>query len=246
MLPALALFALAPVTLARLPKPGERARYRLGAVIDLEGQQGVQFAGTLDEKVRSVEEGQVTTEVTSQLSVDMAGVNRQGLPVDSVRVDRLDGELVTPSKIDSTLLFATPRVDRLRAVYLPSKPIEIGSGWWRTQTREEGKVPFASYLTLIGEEKVDGWETWRISLDANEADEARPIHVKGMVWIDKTDGSLVKGQWTIEGFAFSPTAALRDARFELTRLPLPASSAPSRRADGSSSGILPRSSRSRR
>lgn len=216
MLSALALLALAPATLARLPKPGDRARYRLGAVIDLPGQDPVRFEGTLDEKVRSVESGLVTTEVISQISVDLTGIVRQGLPVESVRVERTDGELVTAAKIDSTLLFATFQVDRLRAVYLPPSPVEIGAGWWRTHVKGE-TPPFASYLTLVGEEKIGGWDSWRISIDATEADDSRPIHVKGMVWIDKTDGALIKGQWTIEGFAFKPTAALRDARLELSR-----------------------------
>ena len=217
MLSTIALLVLAPTALAWSPKAGDQARYRIGAVIDLQGQEGVLFGGTLDEKVRSVEDGLVTTEVVSQLSVDMAGVNRQGLPVESVRVQKIDGDLVTASKIDATLLFATPRVDRLRSVYQPAKPVEIGSGWWRTQGKAEGSPPFASYLTLSGEEKIGEWDTWKIALDATEADDPRPIHVKGMVWIDKTDGSLVKGQWSIDGFAFSPTAALRNARYELTR-----------------------------
>ena len=220
MLSALALFALAPVTLARLPKLGERARYRLGAVIDLPGQEPVRFEGTLDEKVRSVEKETVTTDVTSRISVDLTGIVRQGLPIESIRVEKTDGEILTSSKIDGTLLFATPRVDRLRAVYFPSFPVEIGAGWWRTRAKDESP-PFASYLTLVGEEKIGAWDSWRISIDASEADDARPIRVKGVVWIDKADGSLVKGQWTVEGFAFSPTAALRDARFELTREALP-------------------------
>lgn len=150
MAPALALLALAPVTLARTPKVDDRAVYAVRAVIDLGGQDDVRFSGTSIERVKAVADGLVTTAVGFQVSVDVMDVVRQSRAIESDRVERLDGTLVTASKSDSTLLFVTPRMDRLRAFYPPAKPVEIGAAWWHTEERRDDvKVPpFSSYLTF--------------------------------------------------------------------------------------------------
>ena len=98
--------------------------------------------------------------------------------------------------------------------------MEIGASWWRNEGRDEEakSPPFASYLRLEGEEKVGKRDTWRVSIDANEVDDEHPTHVKGMLWLDKSDGGLERGQWTIDGFTYSPTSPPGKGRFELSRV----------------------------
>ena len=246
----LASLLIAPVAFVRTPKVDDRATYSLAALIDLGGQDDVRFEGTFRERVKAVENGRVTTSVSSLVRVDVMGVVREGRAVESDRVEGLDGSVVEAAKVDGVLLFATLRVDRLRAFYPPEKPVESGVGWWRTEgRRDESKAPpFSSYLVLLGEEKVGTRDAWRVSLDAGEVAEDRPVRVRGMVWIDKGDGSLVKGQWTIDGFTYSATAPPGNARLEMTRTDVapPPTSALSFPGAGSSSGTAPRNSPSRR
>ena len=248
-MPALALLLLAApgVPLARTPRVDDRAVYALRALIDLGGQDDVRFTGTVKERVKAVESGTVTTEVETAISVDLAGVVRQGRPVASDRVERLDGELVTPAKIDETLLFATPRVDRLRAFYPPAAPVAVGASWWRTGERSEAfkAPPFASHFQLEGEEKLGARDVWRVASDATEAADERPARVRGMLWLDKADGSLVRGQWTLDNFTYGPTDPSSHARLELSRVEAAATPASPGAAD-SSSGSAPRTTRSPR
>lgn len=210
---------MVPASLHRTPKVGDHAAYAMKAIIDLGGKDDVRFTGTFDEKVKAVEGEDVTTTVDSRIQVDVMGVARQGGALSSDRKEKLDGTLVSPARIDSTLLFGVPRIDRLRALYRPKDAVEVGASWWHTEAKNETfkAPPFSSYGKLEGDEKVGARDTWRVSIDANEVEEASPTHVKGMVWIDKADGSLVRGQWTMNGFVYSLTTPPMNARMELVR-----------------------------
>ena len=210
---------LSPILLARTPKVDDRATYALRAVIDLGGQDDVRFTGTFKERVSAVAGEVLTTSVETKISVELMGVVRESRSIASDRVERLDGTLLSPAAVDGTVLFATGRVDRLRAFYAPAAPVEIGAGWWRTEGRNDAlKSPaFSSYLKLVGTEKIGERDTWQVSLDANEADDERPTHVKGMLWLDKANGALVRGQWTLDGFSYGETVSTSKARLELTR-----------------------------
>lgn len=209
----------APVTLKRSPKVNDRVSYAMKALIELQGQDGIRFTGTWNERVRAIDSGRLTTAVDSRVSVDVLGIVRQGGMVSSDRVETLEGGLITASRIDSTLLFGVPRVDRLRQFYFPTGPVEVGDAWWHTSLADGNlkAPPSASYLKLEGEEKIGQRDTWRTSVDANEVDDPNPVRVKGMVWLDKSDGSLVKGQWTIQGFVRDAQTPAMNARMELTR-----------------------------
>ncbi len=216
---ALALLLIAPASLKRTPAVGARVVYAVKATIDLGNQGEVRYSGKSEEQVKTVEKGLLTTTVETAVTVDVMGVVREGRPVVSERVERLDGTIVTAAKADSVVLFATPRIDRLRSFYAPVAAVEIGAGWWRTEEKDDAakSPPFSSYLKLEGEEKVGARDTWRVSIDANEVGDEHPAHVKGMLWIDKADGALERGQWVIDGFTFSATAPPGKARYELSR-----------------------------
>ena len=219
MLVSAALLSLTPVILKRSASPDEKAAYSVKALIDLGGRDDVRFEGTLSCRVRSVVNGTVTIAAQSQITVDVMGVARQGRPVASERIERVDGSLVQGERFDSTLLFAVPRVDRLRAFVYPSAPVEIGAGWWHTEPPQVAikAPPYASYLKLEGEEKIGERDAWRTSVDATEVDTDAPVHVKGMLWLDKKDGSLVRGQWTVTGYVPNASTPPMSARIELSR-----------------------------
>ena len=245
----LAFLALAPVVLRRAAKVDDRAQYAMKALIDLGGQDDVRFTGIFNERVRSVEAGAVTTAVESRVTVDVMGIVRQGGLLTSERVEKPDGTLVAPARVEATLLFGVPRIDRLRGFYFPAGPVEAGTGWWHTEPGNEGfkAPPFSSYIKLEAEEKIGRRDVWRASLDANEVEDAAPVRVKGVVWLDKADGSLIKGQWTISGYVYGGATAPLNARYELTRVEIEASKpAPSGVGGGNSSGTAPRRSPSRR
>lgn len=217
---ALTLLLLAPVDLRYVPKVGDKATYAMRASIDLTNQDEVRFTGKVVELVKSVQDGVVTRAVENTLNLDVLGVMRFGRPLASEQVERLDGGLVKAATVDDTLLFATARIDRLRAFFPPTAPLEVGSAWWHTDDRSEAlkAPPFSAYSKLEGDEKIGARDAWRVSIDANEVGDEHPVHVKGMVWLDKADGSLVRGQWTIDGFSYNPTSPPGHGRYELSRM----------------------------
>lgn len=222
----LVLLPAAPVTLKRTPKVDTRVTYAMKALIDLGGKDDIRFTGTFNEKTKSLDDGKMTTAIESRVSVEVLGIVRQSAMMESQRVEGSDGSLLVAAKTDSTLLFAAPRIDRLRAFIFPAPPVEIGTAWWHLSEKDDNlkAPPNSGYFKLEGEEKVGDKETWRASIDAREVDIEYPTHVRGMVWLDKTDGSLVRGQWTIEGFVLNATTPPMNARLELLRVDLPTGS----------------------
>ncbi len=224
----LVLLPTAPVTLKRTPKVDAKVMYAMKALIDLGGKDDIKFTGTFNEKTKSLDDGKITTAIESRVSVEVLGIVRQSAMMESQRVEKADGSLLVAAKTDSTLLFAAPRIDRLRAFIFPAAPVEIGVGWWQLSEKDDNlkAPPGSAYFKLEGDEKVGDRDTWRCSIDAREVDIEYPTHVKGMVWLDKTDGSMLRGQWTIDGFVLNATTPPMNARLELSRVDLPSGPVP--------------------
>jgi len=219
----LVLLPAQPVTLKRTPKVDTTTTYAMKALIDLGGKDDIRFTGSFKEKTKSIADGKITTAIESRVSVEVLGIVRQSAMMESRRVETSTGALIEAAKTDSTLLFAAPRIDRLRAFIFPTVPVESGVGWWYLSEKDDNlkSPPSSSYLKLEGEEKLGERDTWRASIDAREVDIEYPTRVRGMVWLDKTDGSLVRGQWQIEGFVLNATTPPMTARLELSRVDLP-------------------------
>ena len=57
---------------------------------------------------------------------------------------------------------------------------------------------YKSDYTIVGEEKIDGTDTFKIQYKTIETDGTDPASIEGTVWIDKANCGLVKGsqKWT--------------------------------------------------
>lgn len=221
---SVAFFALsllfAPVDLHRSPKVGAKVSYSLRATLGAGEQDAARYSGKITEEVKSVNGDSFVTESVAKIDVEILGTVQARAPHTSARTEKLDGTLVAAGRIDPLALFSVGRVDRLRGLYFPTGSVNVGDGWWHLGKADDSLKggAFSSYGKLVGEEKVNDRDTWKLSVDAREVDVPDAIHVKGMVYLDKADGSLVWGQWQIEGFVAREGDPAATARVELKRV----------------------------
>ena len=94
----------------------------------------------------------------------------------------------------------TYRVQNLMGFVPPTEAVSVNSKWSKVAaTDKETMAPgYKSDYTIVGEEKIDGTDTFKIQYKTIETDGTDPASIEGTVWIDKANCGLVKGsqKWT--------------------------------------------------
>lgn len=199
-LSAMAMAAVDGFTIARKPKEGDTHKYRMNADVDM-GGLAITVKGLLMEKITKVDtDGSYTQEETQvELKAVVAGqeqdVQSSGSSSmvyhPSGEVRKIEGSEGTPESY---------RMANLGIIYDPGKPVSVGDAWNYDvkANKDTGAVAAKAEFKLLGEEKVGTRDTLKIKALVKETGGDAPATSDGTVWIDKTDGSLVKSEakWT--------------------------------------------------
>ena len=190
---ALALAAQA-MTLKWTPKTGDKMTYKVTGTFDLAALGGdIKLTGTQTEEVKSVDADKVVIENSSKMTANAMG-NEIPVPETKETVTTKPDGTVTEVKVNDTVTGGAMRLARVTMFVWPSKPVAVGDSWTAEGPKDE-KADVPGYkidFKLVGDEKVDTFDTWKVSVDGGETEGETKTKINGTVWIDKKDGSVVK------------------------------------------------------
>ena len=191
---ALALAAQA-MTLKWTPKTGDKMTYKVTGTFDLAALGGeIKLTGTQAEEVKSVDADNIVVANTSKMTANAMG-NEIPVPEATETVTtKLDGTVTEVKVNDAVATGSAMRLARVTMFIWPSKPVAVGDSWTAEGTKDE-KADVPGYkidFKLVGDEKVDTFDTWKVSVEGGETEGETKTKISGTVWIDKKDGSVVK------------------------------------------------------
>ena len=215
-----ALAAQAGVTLARKPKVNDEFKYTLKANIDFNGQP-VELSGVETEKVTEVAaDGTYTME--SKMADLKISMNGQEFPAPdtgsaTVIVYNANGT-VKDIRGDETGA-ETYRFANLSVFLAPGKEVKVGDSWTNDGKGDTktGAVAYKTTYKIVGEEKIGAYDTYKIEFNAKESEGATPASSDGTIFVDKTDGSLVKSVRKVTNAPFPGAPAPLSGSFTITR-----------------------------
>jgi hypothetical protein len=220
---ALSLTALAiqdAITLKRVAKVGDVAKYRMQADIEYQGS-AVSFKGLVTDKVTKVaDDGQYSVEsTTTEGKVSFAGAEHPTggqTATATTTIYKPSGEIVSVISEQSDPNFL--RLANLQALHFSANPVKVGDSWEVTIAKsEQGAVEAKGTCKLEIQEKIGERDTYRIHAVLKETIEKEPAAVDATYWIDVKDGSLVKLTGTFTNAPFPAPIGAVTAKITLTR-----------------------------
>ena len=199
-------------------KEGQTNKLRLKASFELSGIQAA-YSALVTQKVTKVDTDGAFTVEENQTEVK-ASLNGQDLPADKaskpfVTVYNANGtvkEIANFGDIqpgaqggpDVTSTQNAYRFENLDMLVDPGHTVNVGDTW-TYQVKPDpklGTVPARAVYKVIAEEKVNGIDTIKIHSTVKETAGDEPASVDATVWIDKTDGTIVKEESKLSNAPF--------------------------------------------
>jgi hypothetical protein len=192
----LAAVALAqPVTLTRRVAVGDTLKYRATIICTVYGND-VTYKALLTERILQVDRDGSYTVQTTQSEITATNGDRD-LPISakdtpvSSAVYGAGGNLV---QLKSSPAEEEWRLGNLSAFHLPGKPIAPGESWTAEiqPSAQRGNVGAIANYKFIGLDKVGAKEALRITESYKETRPSNPATSEAKIWVDATDGSVLK------------------------------------------------------
>ena len=206
MLLAISIVGFGSNDAIRLPWPpaiGASAQYKVVNVLTTPFGSKVTFEWMTTETVKGVADGKITTETQSTEPLEKTD-GPTGCPV---KLGGPNGEIICaangsylPSQENEGSMAA--RFGNMNALVLPEKPIRIGESW-RHEIKADVKTgawPAKSTYKLLGKERIDNWDAYKIAVDYHETtgDEWEQLSATGIKWISVEDGMLVQEELQVK------------------------------------------------
>lgn len=212
MKPLACLFALLVVQqtadLTWKPVAGTEAKYALLMTSTMDMGQGpaeLVVKSTMTEKVKEVTDDQVTMEsVPGETVVSINGAEMdQGMTQQpSVTYKRKrDGQPILSAQEQSPMA-RTNRGIMATSFPRPAQPLAVGESYRWSVPADADKMIRAGEgkITVKGEETLKGIACWKLDYVYSETGKDAPTSAIGALWLDKSDGKLVKSEMNLENF----------------------------------------------
>lgn len=215
--------AIDGLSVKRQPKEGQVIKTQMKADLEIGGQAAT-FTGVVQTKTLKVEADGTYSEEEQQLSGKAKfGDQEMDVPDSGPRttVYNPDGTIKEiRGQGDANTLASEYRMAALSSLIDAAKPLSVGDTWnynFKADPKT-GAVDAVATYKVIGEEKVDTFDTIKLHVTVKESGGSDGASSEGDWWIDKTDGSLVKGdaKWVNAPFPGAPAPI--SAHVVLTRL----------------------------
>lgn len=217
-LAAVAAAAIQEVTVKWAPKAGTTYTYKATGEFDFQGMNITFTARTID-KVLSVDDGKVTIEsaqVNGKAVFEGQEIDVPDAPplttvfASTGEVLEVRGEMADESSV---------RVANLQSFRYPEGPMTVGKTWEVNipADAKKGVVAASGKWTVAGFEKVGKYDTMKVTFEVNETEGAEKAGMSGTVWVDVTDGVMVKFDGNLKNFPFAQAPAPMNGKFKLER-----------------------------
>ncbi len=210
LLTAATAYAVDGVVLKYVFKKDSVTKMRMKGTFDLQGTE-VSVTMLNQSKVKEIaEDGTVTTEdgvIEGKAVVQGTEIPIEGQPA-MVIVLKPNGEIkeIRGDNIDEK----TYRMQNLMSFIPPTDAVKVGSTWDRTiaANKDTKAVGVKSTYKIVGEEKIDGDDAFKIEFKTAETEGDTPASSEGTVWISKADCGLIKSvsKWTNVPVPAAPVA----------------------------------------
>lgn len=197
---ATSVSAIAPADLLNLqfsPKEGDNFNYKISGTLRM-GTESPQFSGDIHYKVVKVALDRTYTVTFLQTNViAILGGNRLNLPdSSSTTVNKENGDLLDYQSKDANS--DAWRMAELRHFVYPSTKVKIGDEWTSIVLSDKrvGKVAATGNYKVDSLEQVGRRQTAKVRVTYKETEGMAPASSEGFVWIDTSDGSMVRTETT--------------------------------------------------
>lgn len=217
---SVAAFSQEASSLKRTPKVGDTAKLKLSAKFTMSLGEGTVEASIVQKTVKVGEDGSYVVEETTNGKV-MFGGNEQAMPESIEKQTRsaINTLLSTEGDaIDDGKKAAEIRLDALQEFHAPSSPVKVGDTWAFEQKASAGTDNVATKVDYKVEsaEELDGHKVFKIHASGKETGGDSTGELT--FWIDRTDGSLVKGEGSLKKVNVGGAPEPLDMTFTLTRI----------------------------
>lgn len=207
---ALAALSLAQsVSLKRVAKEGDVAKYKMRAEVDIQGMSATVSLNMNEKILKIADNGDITTESSqTDLKVKLGDQDVDAPQNDApqVTVSKATGEVVElkGDMVDGTAY----RMAAMSSFYMPGKDVAVGDSWETKIAKNDklGIVAATAKYKIEKTEKVGDFDAVQITFEYKETEGNEPASASGKIWISTKDGSMVKldGEWKNAPFPGAP------------------------------------------
>lgn len=196
LLAATSAFALAFLTSVNLqfsPKPGDTFKYKMTGRLEMMGSVA-QISADLEIRVTAVSNDRSYAMTSSQRNMQAVVAGQTINPPDSsnISVNKPNGEVLElkAEAVDASAW----RMMMLKRFIYPTKNVDVGDEWTSSVVADtkKGTVAALSTFKLESLEKIGNRSTAKVKVSFQEKEGATPASSDGYVWIDTSDGSMVR------------------------------------------------------
>lgn len=214
-------YAAQGVVLKRTPRVGDKANYAIKGTMNVQSLGAeVTLSGSSTEEVTQVDGEKYTTKSVTKMKGNVAG---QEVPLsdgdEEETTTLLDGTFVGSKAGEHDASSTDTRIDRLLTLFLSAKSVEKDEAWTYEGKHDDKLDIPALKITykFVGEEKVDQWDTYKISGEGAETEGSLPAKIKTIYWIDKANGGVVKSHAEFTDAVFDPEIGVVSGSMDITR-----------------------------
>ncbi len=216
---SVAAFAQDTSSLKRTPKVGETAKFKLSAKFTMSVGEGTVEAMIAHKILKVGTDGSYVVEETTNGKVTFGGgeqpmqesIEKQSRSAVNTLLN-VEGDAVDDSKKSGEL-----RIDALQEFHAPAAPVKVGDTWTFEQKASSGTDNVSTKVDykVEGAEEIDGHKVFKIHASGKETGGESSGELT--FWIDRTDGSLVKGEGSLKKVNVGGAPEPLDMTFTLTR-----------------------------
>jgi hypothetical protein len=207
------------VSLKRVAKAGDTAKYRLKADVEVQGTEAT-FSALVTEKISKVESNgnYVVESAQTEGKIVFGGQEMEAPASTQTFTYKPNGEVVEikADSVDSSVY----RTAHLTSFIIVDKAIKTGDEWTHEVKKDEktGAVAAKGTYKVEGSEKIGDFETFKIKFATKETEGGDTAAVcEGISWISKKDGTLVKSEGTWKNVPFPGAPGPINAKYSMTR-----------------------------
>lgn len=195
--------ALSEETIKTSPKQGEKTKFRME--MDIEGTNVVAMLSNTILEVKK-DGSFVMRESLDSIAIVVNGQEMDLGITNSVKATYSPlGELVD-YVVEAGEMEGSQRWQQGMIVLYPEKPVSPGDTWKRTvkADSEKGTVASETIYKFVGNETIAGVECWKIEYTFSEKGVELPVTITATLWLDKKDGSMIQGHYSMKNVEFQP------------------------------------------